>query len=245
MYQAVVYDFEATPGPRENESRIHTISLVPVTIGTTVTRQKGVLICIKDVIKREEVNLKSDVKTKIARAVIDVANYDMNIKYMNFYDAVKYMNTFIVNHGSILIGHNLIGDLGFLASTQTFVGGKRIIKNKIKEYPDTGMYDPNWSKINRVCSMSLLANRCNTMNQAFRKFVVENNLPLTAGGYIPLRLNTYTQFANNDPEYRQSHSAVQDTMDLIDVLKCAVKHEKRGILDGHDYMTKPEWVRAA
>lgn len=143
-FSAVLYDLEATPG-LDGQSRVHTICLVPVVAdkGAAVTRQKGVLICIRDVIKRPEIQHKSDVRNKIAQSVIDVANYGLNVKYLDFYDAIKFMNQFIVDHGGMLIGHNMAGDLEFLSMTQDFVGGKRIIKKKLKDYPDTGMYDPN------------------------------------------------------------------------------------------------------
>ena len=243
MFNAVLYDLEATPSP-DNQSRVHTICLVPVTIDKcSITKQKGVLICIRDVIKRPEIQLKSDVKTKIAQSIIDVANYGLNIKYLEFYDAIKFMNQFIVDHGGTPIGHNLLGDLEFLASTQNFVGGKRIIKNKLKDYPDSGMYDDNWKNITRVCTMSLFGNRCTRMNQELKKFVNDNNMSTTQQGYVPLRLITYIQFVKNDPDYRQSHSAVQDTIDLYSVLKAAFKYDGN-IIDGYDYLAKPEWVKA-
>jgi hypothetical protein len=246
MYNAVVYDVEATPGPEKGQSRIHTICLIPVVIDgkkRTVTPQRGVMICVRDVLRREEVNLKTDVKNKVAQSVIDVATYNLNIKYLDFHDAIVFMNKFVVEHGSMLIGHNIAGDLDFMAGTQDFVGGKRVIKKKIKDFPDSGMYDPNWKNIVKVCTMSLFANRCPKMNVEFRKFVTENDIQLTDGGFIPLKLHTYTQFARGEPMYKQTHSAVQDTVDLIGVLKSAVWHDGENIIDGYSYMAKPEWMR--
>ena len=75
------------------------------------------------------------------------------------------------------------------------------------------------------------------------KFVIDNNMSTTQQGYVPLRLATYIQFVKKDPEYRQSHSAVQDTMDLYSVLKAALKYDGN-IIDGYDYLAKPEWVKA-
>lgn len=250
MYtNAVIYDIEATPGPESGQSRVHTICLVPIVIdgqARTVSVRKGVVLCIKDVIKRDEVNLKTDVKNKLAQTTIDVAKYNLNIKYMNFFDAVVFMNKFVIeNGGGMLIGHNILGDLSFMASTQEFVGGKRIIKKKIKEYPDSGMYDINWKNIIKICSMSLFANRCPKMNTEFKKFVLANDIQLTSGGYIPLKLNTYAQFVYGDPTYRQLHSAVQDTFDLINVLKSAVYYDGGHIIDGYDYTSKPDWMRGS
>ena len=245
-YNAVVYDVEATPGSTNGESRIHTICLIPVTVNAktrTVARQKGVLICVRDVIRREEVHLKTDVKIKLAQSLIDVANYGMDIKYLNFYDAIAFMNIFVTSHGAMLIGHNIIGDLDFISSTQKFVGGKRIVKKKFREYPDTGMYDKNWKSIAKVCTMSLFANRCPKMNEKFSQFIKDNEIPLTHGGYAPLRLCTYTQFVTNDIAYKQAHTAVQDTIDLISVLKAAIEIDGPAIMDGYSYMVKPEWFK--
>lgn len=91
--------------------------------------------------------------------------------------------------------------------------------------------------------MSLFGNRCPKMNAALRDFVNEHGLALTQQGYVPLRLVTYTQFVKSDPNYRQSHSAVQDTMDLYSVLKAGIKYDGN-IIDGHDYLAKPEWLKA-
>lgn len=236
---AVLADFEAT-----YSGYIHTICLIPIKITDKVSLQKGVLICIKDVIKHDIIQENPDVRKKIAASVIDVANHNLNIKYLNFYDAVNFMIEFVQDHGNTLINHNMLSDLGFLVSTQDFVGGKRIIKKRLKEYPDTGMYNKNWESINKMCSLSLLANRCPKFNEHYYKFYKTNEIELTPGGYYSIRLETFSQFIMNDPSYHQSHSAVQDTIDLVNVLKTAISHDGKGIIDGMNYIVKPEWKRA-
>ena len=236
---AVLADFESTYA-----GYIHTICLVPIKIGDKITQQKGVLICVKDVIKHDTIHENPDVRKKIASSVIDVANYDLNIKYLNFHDAVTFMIDFVCDHGNTLINHNMVSDLGFLVSTQEFVGGKRIVKKRLKEYPDTGMYNKKWEGINKVCSLSLLSNRCPKFNQHYYDFYRLNNIEPTPGGYYSSKLETYSQFIRNDPGYHQTHSAVQDTVDLANIMKSAFHYDGKNILDGAGYITKPEWKRA-
>jgi hypothetical protein len=241
----VVADFESCYGQSTGISKIHSICLIPVLIEKDkFVRQKGVLLYIRDVIKEEEIQLSNDVKRKVTSALFDVANYNLDIKYLDFYDALKFMIDFIVDHGNTLMMHNLIGDLDFLVSTQNFVKGKRIVKNRLKDYPKTGMYDSRWEDVTLICSMSLLANRCTHFNEKFKNFIKEQNVSLTPGGYYPLKLERYSQFVKEDKDYKQSHSAVKDTIDLIDVLRHAIKLDTCNILDNYDYISKPELVKA-
>ena len=234
--QAVVADFEST-----FSGYVHTICLVPFKFGNNVLTQKGVLLCIKDVIKKDIIQENPDVRKKIASSIIDVANYDLNIKYLNFFDAIEYMIYFIQTHGNILINHNMLCDLEFLAKTQELVGGKRIIKKKLKEYPDGGMYDKRWSSITKICSMCLINNRCHKFNEHYSNFYNLHSLPTTSGGYYSTKLETFTKFVNNDPEYVQSHSAVQDTIDLFNILKSVINYDGKSVIDTSNYLVKPEW----
>ena len=241
----VISDFEACYGQSTGISKIHSICLIPVLIEKDkFVRQKGVLLYIRDVIKEEEIQQNNDVKRKVTSALFDVANYNLDIKYLDFYDAVKFMIDFIVNHGNSLMSHNLPGDLDFLVSTQNFVKGKRIVKNRLKDYPKTGMYDSRWKDITLVCSMSLLSNRCTEFNKQFKHFIDEERVSLTPGGYYPLKLERYSQFVKENKDYKQSHSAVKDTIDLIEVLKHAVSLDTNKILDNYDYISKPALVKA-
>jgi hypothetical protein len=247
--KAVLYDFESCIGNNSGESRIFNVCLIPVDLNPKtreVTKLTGVLICVKDVLKREEIKENTRVRQKVGRAVFDGATNNMNIKYLTFHDFVKSMITFVIEKGDgNLLGHNLLGDLGFLSSTQDFVGGKRIVKKKLKDYPSTGVYDPRWSQLNLMCTMSLFGTRCPKMAVAYQKFNDDNNISRTPGGYYSSKLETYTKFARNDPKYEQSHSVVQDTVDLYIVLKMAYKCGDTNLIDGADYLVRPDWVRAA
>jgi hypothetical protein len=238
MTQVVVCDFEST-----FNGIVHTICLVPVKFGNEFTVQKGVLICVKDVLKCETINENPDVRKKIAASVIDVAKYNLNIKYLNFHEAVTFMNDFIESHGGMVMSHNLLNDLGFLVDTQNFIGGKRVVKNKLKEYPDTGMYDKRWENFSKMCSMSLINNRANKFNQFYYHFCDTNNIPKTYSGYYSTKLETFTKFIHNDPDYKQTHTAVQDTIDLVNVLKSVYKFDGKNVIDGASYIVKPEWTK--
>jgi hypothetical protein len=163
------------------------------------------------------------------------------IRRMRFKDAIKAMNSFIMFHGGMLLSHNLPGDLRALVDTQNLVRGPRIIKNKLVEFPNTGMYDKNWREIKTVCTMSLFCNRCRKMNTEYKKWVSENKIVLHRGMNT---LQSLVQFVKRDPGYRQTHSAVQDTLDLFMVLRYAYKCDG-SILDGYSYMNKPNWLVAS
>jgi DNA polymerase III epsilon subunit-like protein len=156
---------------------------------------------------------------------------------MKFYDGVKFMIKFISENGGLVMSHNLIGDLKFLVSTQSLVGGKRMVKNKLAEFPDTGMYDKKWEDIKKVCSMSLFCNRCPNMTDEYKKWARENNRDTGMN-----KLESLTQFVKRDREYREKHAAVQDTVDLFTVLKYAYKCDGP-IMDGYSYLSKPNWVK--
>ena len=139
----------------------------------------------------------------------------------------------------------MLCDLDFLAKTQDLVGGKRIIKKKLKEYPDSGIYDKRWSSITKICSMCLINNRCHKFNEHYSIFYKLHSLPTTTGGYYSTKLETFTKFVNSDPDYVQSHSAVQDTMDLFNILKSVINYDGRNVIDTSNYLVKPEWRYAS
>ena len=239
MSDCVACDFESTYG----SGIVHTICLVPFKIGHQVTKQKGVLIVIKDVVKCEVIQENPDVRKKIASSIIDVANYDLNLKYLDFHNAISFMVNFIEKNGGTIISHNLLDDLKFLVNTQEFIGGKRIIKKKLKEYPDTGTYDKRWENFTKICSMSLINNRCDKFTSLYHAWCKENTIPPTPNGYYPTRLENFTRFVKNDLDYYQSHSAVQDTIDLFNILKSVIRYDGKRVFDGQNYLVKPNWAK--
>jgi len=237
--QFVTCDFEST-----RHGVIHTICLIP--LKTTGNHQKGLLIFVKDVIQMDEVNENPDVRRKLSLSMIKASKVGLDVQWLDFHDAIVTLIDFVTERGSILIGHNLIGDLGFLVTTQNVVGGKRIIKNRLKEYPDTGTYDSRWESITKICSMSLISTRCHKFNEHYYKFVAKNkeNMNLTEGQKIPLRLETYSQFVNNCTHYSQTHEAVQDTVDLVNVMKAVIKYDGKSIISNENYIVPPIWRSA-
>lgn len=250
--QGVLVDFESIKGNSSGQSWIHTVSCLPFTMQTgkfsqyTLHASKGVVIKFNDVLNNEIVkahlsinNENTHLNNKHGSDVNSCATYGIKTtRHMKFYDGIKFMNKFIIENGGLIMSHNLIGDLGFLVSTQNLVSGPRITKKKLAEYPDTGMYDKNWEKIIKVCSMSLFCNRCPKMNDEYKKWAKEHGRDTGMN-----KLESLTQFVKGDREYREKHAAVQDTVDLFTVLKYAYKCDGP-ILDGYSYLSKPNWVKA-
>ena len=250
--EGVLMDPESIRGESSGQSWIHSLCAIPFTMQTgklsnfTLHTSRGVVIKFNDVINNELVKyflFKSDgvthVNNKHGNDVLACAKYGIKTtRHMKFRDGIKFMNKFIIENGGLIMSHNLIGDLGFLVSTQNLVSGPRITKKKLAEYPDTGMYDKNWEKIIKVCSMSLFCNRCPKMNDEYKKWAKEHGRDTGMN-----KLESLTQFVKGDREYREKHAAVQDTVDLFTVLKYAYKCDGP-ILDGYSYLSKPNWVKA-
>jgi len=249
----VLADFESLKQHSSGNGLIHTISLIPCTMVTgkianyTLNSYQGVVIKINDVLRNqifrflleEQQNDNIRLNRKHGSDVNACAEYGIKVtKHMNFYDAIKFMNKFIIEHGGILMTHNFIGDLKFLVDTQNLVKGPRIVKNKLAEFPDTGMYDKNWEGIIKVCSMSLFCNRCPKMIDEYKKWARQNNRRDKMQA-----LQSFTQFVKDDREYQEKHAAVHDTVDLFVVLKYAYKCDGP-IMDGYSYVSNPKWIKA-
>lgn len=251
----VISDFESVRTRDGSHSLVHTISLIPATFNHrkgktkqyTLHYSSGVIIKISDVIKSDTVQLLSDnwLNAKHSNDILAASKYGIKQTFhMQFCEAVRYMNTFILDNGGTLISHCLENDLGFLVSTQNFLGGPRIIKNKLTSYPDTGMYDSRWSDIRKVCSMSLLCNRCPKFNEEYKVWCRNNPKTISQFHKCSSKLKHYTQFVKKDATYEQLHSAVHDVIDLFTVLKYAYETDGN-ILDKYSYLSSPNWVKAA
>jgi len=255
---AVVADFESIYMPKSNKSIIHTISLIPVTLNTGKMSQfimyteKSLVIKITDVLNNkfikeflEATNSTEHINKKHVCDTEACNKHGINIRRMRLYDAIKAMNKFIVFHGGFLLSHHLVGDLQSLADTQSYVGCRRIIKKNIATFTNNGMYDPNWKNIKHVCTLSLFCNRCPKMYDEYKKWLVDKGGPILLSRLIKKGINkleNLVQFVKNDITYRQTHSAVQDTIDLFTVISYAYKCDGP-ILDNCSYMDAPKWLR--
>jgi hypothetical protein len=248
---AIVADFESIHLKSSDVSSVHTVSLIPVTMHTGKMSQnklhteRGLVIKVTDVLQSKFVKEyleasrdTSHVDDKHASDAVMCRAHGIRVRTMRFYDAVKAMNQFVSDNGGILMSHNLPSDLQALIDTQNFVKGRRIIKNKLVQFPNTGMYDKRWKDVKLVCTMSLFCNRCHKMTAEYKKWSTENGKNKGMN-----RLESFTQFVKRDPAYRQSHAAVQDTIDLFTVLVYAFKCDGP-ILDGFSYLNEPKWIRA-
>lgn len=255
---AVVVDFEAYECETEIPRKflIHTIALIPVTLNTgkmsqlTMHTEKSLVIKITDVLnskyikqvmelnkgKAFHLNKKHENDTKICN------DHGIKIRQMRYFDAVKAMNKFTLFHGGILMSHNWKGDLQSIVDTQNFVKGRRIIKNKLSSgYPNSGMYDKNWMNIKLVCTVSLFCNRCPKMKSEYEKWLRADPNGRRKGEGLQT-LESFTQFIKNDTSYHEKHAAVQDAIDLFNVIKYAYECERGPILDTYGYMAQPKWI---
>ena len=238
MVNFVVTDFESC-----QEGRIHSMCLIPVRVdGTKFTVRKGVLVYIREVLKNESTQLNTNTQKKVLSDLFDASTHGMEIKHLSFADAVKFLIDYVLQHGSTMVSHNLLSDLDFLVKTQNFVKGKRVVKEYLKEYPKTGMYDKRWESITLVCSMSLITNRAKKFMEDYK------NHPSTIpnhNGFYSMKLESFTRFIKDDCLYKQRHTSIQDTIDLVEVLKNVFARDGNKVLvDGNDYLTIPDFCRA-
>ena len=234
--KVVLTDFESHKGNVSGQSWIHDICLLAVNLETGTSH--GVSIKIDDVLRNPIIKECERINKKHVDDINACSTCNIKVTYhKKFSDAFKFMTKFINDNGGILISHNLLSDLGFLVSTQELVGGTRVIKRKLREYPDTGTYIKGWETIVKVCSMSILCNRCPKMIIEYKKF----NTNFTGNGYHKATLESFTQFVKRDHTYKQNHSAVQDTLDLCSVLRCAYRFDGK-FLDGYNYLASPTWI---
>lgn len=239
MRRATIADLEMSP------AGVHTIALVPATLGKNgrMYRGKGLLLVITDVVASDAFGQNNGAHDKLAHAMSDAARSMFDVEHHSFGDAVHRMVDFVAANGNTLVTHNLAEDLNFLAETQDIVGGERVVKRQIRQYPDTGVYDERWSSIQKVCSMSVLANRCPVYAAAYHDYTLDRGLRLTSTGRYSNRLEDHVRFVRDDPEYVQAHSAVHDTIALADVLKRAYKLDGK-LFDGATYMVTPSFAYA-
>jgi DNA polymerase III epsilon subunit-like protein len=234
--KVVLADFESHKGNSSNKSWIHTICALAVNLETGSSH--GIVIKIDDVLRNPIIKECERVNKKHADDTNACSSCNIKVTYhKKFADAFKFLVKFINENGGVLITHNLLSDLEFLVSTQELVGGTRVIKRKLREYPDTGTYVKGWESIIKACSMSILCNRCPKMNIEYKKF----NTNFTAHNRPRATLESYTQFAKGNDAYIQKHSAVQDTLDLFCVLRCAYRFDGK-FLDGHSYLASAAWL---
>ena len=147
--------------------------------------------------------------------------------------AIPKLLRFVVENGSTLFSHAWHRDLVFLSRTQEFIGGKhnRIFHKKFLQWPETGCYDTNWSKISRVCSLHFLMNRCPKFMKEYTQWY--SGLPY-AKFKVHMDLEHLARFVYGDTEYREKHTAIADCMDLVNVICMAFRMDKFK-LDGTSY----------
>ena len=149
--------------------------------------------------------------------------------------AIPKILKFMVEHGPTVISHAWHKDIEFLHQTQEFISKSsscsRIFHKKLTVWPETGSYDKNWSKIARVCSIHFLMNRCPKFMKAYTAWY---SLRDDAKFKVHMDLERLTQFVKCEKSHEESHTSLQDSLDLLQVMKEAYKYDKYKI-DGRSY----------
>ena len=150
------------------------------------------------------------------------------LKFMKFNDGIDFMCKFIHENGNRLIMHSLHNDLENLMKTQQFIGSKRFELNQ-HMFPSTGPL----RDVILQCSYSIINNRCPLFIESYRPHCKTFT---TQKGGLSTTLQSLVQFAKNDYTYIQSHSALQDTLDLFEVLQKVHQLEGEIPFTGGNYM---------
>lgn len=237
--RGVIADFEA------HKSLVHTIALVPFVVSSKkciLQKKDAVLIKVINIVNTIN-DLNPEIINKKNLSDLSESCYGgIHAVYpMSFHEAIPYMCEYINSYGGTLVSHNLLEDLAFLEKTQSHVDGKTLVNPLIKSFPETGIRNKYWKDIKKVCSISLVCNRCHYFKESYSKYVGKNpSHDLTPKRYCPVTLESLSRFVKEDPKYVQSHSALKDTFDLFEVIhKCYSLGDT--LFDGCSFLTKPDW----
>ena len=237
-----VSDFESIPSNHDKKSRIFeaTVMAFEVTKNRNVTKTQsrgGIRFIIKDVLSRDEVNSHPKVRERIAASTIactkrsDILTLDVSFK--EFFDL---WNEFIYCNGNTVVTHSWQNDANILMDTQNFLGVK-VLKQRYNEFMDSprGTYNKYHHGIAKLCSQRILTERALRYKKNFHSIVDKGGIPLTFRGYYPSDLESHVKALRNDSSYTQGHNSVQDTLDLMDVLKSAIADDGLDIIGDYSY----------
>ena len=173
---------------------------------------------------------------KLHEKVKTTANYvhesglegkNVEAKYVNsvfelMHTVVKFLN----ENGNKLYGHNLLGDLIFLLSTQKFCGGKIAVKDSIKKEDkiSTSINIPGWSEITHIDTLPTLSFYANNTLANYKKWSILNNeASLTQRKDYRMSLEVISRFVEGNTKKTQSHICSGDTEDLFRFMQLVAK----------------------
>jgi hypothetical protein len=229
MKHVCAYDSEQTMA-----GLIHHICITPVYL--EYNRKTGAFFTGKGlplVIEIEEVTKFYKDDALVQKKTHDTRKNASEYLVLPWRRAIPKILSFVVENGPNLFSHAWHRDLVFLSRTQEFIGGKqnRIFHKTFLKWPETGCYDANWHKISRVCSLHFLLNRCPKFMKEYTQWY--SGLPY-AKFKVHMDLEHLARFVYGDAEYRESHTAIADCIDLVNVLIKAFRLDKFK-LDGASY----------
>lgn len=215
-------------------SVIHTVSLKSFQVKNNgeMTITKELVIFNVPVITHPELEHNFDLQGKVTDTKDYVHEQNLNGKHVESYyaqttyDLIKTMIDFIHSNGKYLYGHNLLGDLIFLLSTQNFTGGPIAIKEKIKTEQSKGIIIPKWKDIICIDTLPTLSFFAPKTLKQYKGFCLKNKLAsVFEKKDYPLKLSCVAKFAYNDVNIKQTHIAPDDTTFLFEVMKKIIEFD--------------------
>ena len=170
-------------------------------------------IMIGNSLKNPAIELSDNIQKKLARTSVrgDELGYEL-VRFETLKESMVYMLKFIKQHtDGILMSHALDRDLQFLVDTADILGEKKIFKKDFMFRPESRCYLSGWNNLTLVCTQRLLTTMC----PKFDKMV----------GKPSQTLQTYAEFVYGDG-YVQSHTSVEDAVDLFNVMSKAFECDR-------------------
>lgn len=215
-----------------DNSVVHTISLKAFETkknGET-TLLDELIIFNRSVINHPELENNFDLQKKVTSTkdyvhCQNMKGYKVKSYYAeSTYEMIREFVKFTRENGNHLYGHNLLGDLIFLLSTQKFTGGKVAIKNTIKTDQSKGIVIPGWSDIVCIDTLPTLSFFSKKALKTYKDFCLKNQLAnIRQMKDYSMKLSEISKCVYNNLSVKQTHIAPDDTTFLLDLIRFIIK----------------------
>lgn len=217
-------------------SLAHSISLKAFTMKNNgeFENYSELIIFNNAVINHPELKLNFKLQEKITKTVeyiheSGLSGKNVSAVYCNsVYDMIKEFVKFINKNGKIIFGHNLLGDLIFLRSTQAFCGGKIAIKESVKKEDkiSQSITISGWSNITLIDTLPTLSFYAPKTLAKYKNWAIKNKeATLMQRKDYPMRLEILSRCVTNDQTKIQAHIAPNDTEDLLQLMKFMAQND--------------------
>lgn len=224
-------------------SVVHTISLKVFVMKKNgeITLICELVIFNRSVINHPELEKNFDLQKKITDTLEYIHDRNMKgCKVQSYYadstyDMIREFVKFTHENGNHLYGHNLLGDLFFLLSTQKFTGGKVAIKDIIKTNPSKGIVVPGWSDIVCIDTLPTLSFFANKALKMYKDFCLKKQLAnIRQKKDYPMKLSEISKCVYDNVTFKQTHIAPDDTTFLLDLMRFIVKYDGPKSIMSHE-----------